>query len=179
MHMNFVHSSVYYRRTVPAEQPLKPTSERVRSPPSPKRRRRRPTPSPPPISSVSSRNYSSRHRNKSSSPPRSRRHYSPFIPLPPDLADYVSSKSNRTRREPSRSPVRDKRRRTRSRTLSASSSRADKTGSNNDDTNSIRTESNVQHEPTRTLFIGNLERDIRESKLREVFGRYGTIEEST
>jgi RNA recognition motif-containing protein len=39
-------------------------------------------------------------------------------------------------------------------------------------------ESNVQHEPTRTLFVGNLERDIRESKLKEVFGRYGTIEES-
>jgi RNA recognition motif-containing protein len=41
-----------------------------------------------------------------------------------------------------------------------------------------RAESNVQHEPTRTLFVGNLERDIRESKLKEVFGRYGTIEES-
>jgi RNA recognition motif-containing protein len=39
-------------------------------------------------------------------------------------------------------------------------------------------ESNVQHDPTRTLFVGNLERDIRESKLKEVFGRYGTIEES-
>jgi RNA recognition motif-containing protein len=48
----------------------------------------------------------------------------------------------------------------------------------NDDYGPSRAESNVQHEPTRTLFVGNLERDIRESKLKEVFGRYGTIEES-
>jgi RNA recognition motif-containing protein len=47
-----------------------------------------------------------------------------------------------------------------------------------DDHGPSRAESNVQHEPTRTLFVGNLERDIRESKLKEVFGRYGTIEES-
>jgi RNA recognition motif-containing protein len=53
-----------------------------------------------------------------------------------------------------------------------------KSRAKSDDHGPSRAESNVQHEPTRTLFVGNLERDIRESKLKEVFGRYGTIEES-
>ena len=28
------------------------------------------------------------------------------------------------------------------------------------------------------MFVGNLEREVRESKMKELFGRYGTIEES-
>jgi len=151
---------VYYRRTIPAEQPLNSESPPHRS------RRRSPSPLPPPSSS--SRRY---HHTSSPPPPpaRGRRHYSPFIPLPPDLADYAHKKGSS-----SRSPVR-RRSRSRSRSKSNSSTsspRAYKSRSKNDDMSS-----NFQHEPTRTLFVGNLERDIRESKLREVFGRYGTIEE--
>ncbi len=171
----FIHLfyfSVYYRRTVPAEQPLNPGSPRDRSPPSPKRRPRRPppSPSPPPVSS--------RSRHHPASPPsRSRRHYSPYIPLPPDLIDYAGTKSSRHRQDSSPSPSRNPRRRTRSRSISTSPI-AYKSRGKTDDFGPSRAESNVQHEPTRTLFVGNLERDIRESKLKEVFGRYGTIEES-
>ncbi|CAF1190539.1 unnamed protein product [Rotaria sordida] len=172
---------VYYRRTVPAEQPLNPGSPRERSPPSPKRRPRRPSPSPPPPP-ISSR--SSRHHHTSSPPPssssRSRRHYSPYIPLPPDLADYATTKANRHRQGSSPSPTRDyhhhRRHTTRSRSISTSPVTFKNRGKYEDHA-SNRVESNVQHEPTRTLFVGNLERDIRESKLKEVFGRYGTIEE--
>lgn len=164
---------VYYRRTVPAEQPLNPGSPRDRSPPSPKRRPRRPSPSPPPVSSRSRPHHTS-------SPSRSRRHYSPYIPLPPDLVDYASTKSSRRRQGSSPSspppPPPRPRRRSRSRSMSTSPV-AYKSRGKTDDHASSRAESNVQHEPTRTLFVGNLERDIRESKLREVFGRYGTIEE--
>ncbi|CAF2987630.1 unnamed protein product [Rotaria sp. Silwood2] len=161
---------VYYRRTIPAEQPLNPGSPRERTPPSPKRRPRRPSPSPPPVSSRS------RHHH-TSSPPRSRRHYSPYIPLPPDLADYATTKASRQRQGSSPSPPRDHhRRRTHSRTMSTSPV-AYKSRGKHEDYAPNRAESNVQHEPTRTLFVGNLERDIRESKLKEVFGRYGTIEE--
>ncbi|UJR09104.1 hypothetical protein I4U23_013351 [Adineta vaga] len=160
---------VYYRRTVPAEQPINPSSPRDRSPPSPKRRPRRPSPSPPPVSSRSRPHHTS-------SPPRSRRHYSPYIPLPPDLADYASTKSSRHRQASSPSPPPQPRRRSRSRSMSTSPV-AHKSRGKSDDLAINRGESNVQHEPTRTLFVGNLERDVRESKLREVFGRYGTIEE--
>jgi len=169
--IHLFYFSVYYRRTVPAEQPLNPGSPRDRSPPSPKRRPRRPlTPSPPPVSSRS------RH-HPVSPPPRSRRHYSPYIPLPPDLIDYASTKSSRHRQDSSPSPSRNPRRRSRSRSISTSPI-AYKSRGKTDDFGPNRAESNVQHEPTRTLFVGNLERDIRESKLKEVFGRYGTIEES-
>ncbi len=44
--------------------------------------------------------------------------------------------------------------------------------------NNLDNEPNAQQEPTRSLFVGNLERDITESKLKEIFGRYGTIDES-
>ncbi len=162
--------SVYYRRTVPAEQPLNPGSPRERSPPSPKRRPRRPSPSPPPVTSRSRPHHTS-------SPPRSRRHYSPYIPLPPDLLDYTGTKSTRHRQGSSPSPPPRQRRRSRSRSISTSPV-APKSRGKTDDHAFSRTESNVQHEPTRTLFVGNLERDVRESKLKEVFGRYGTIEES-
>ncbi|CAF1112933.1 unnamed protein product [Adineta steineri] len=170
---------VYYRRTVPAEQPLNPGSPRERSPPSPKRRPRRPSPSPPPPPPP----VSSRSRpHHTSSPPRSRRHYSPYIPLPPDLIDYAGTKSSRHRHGSSPSspppppPPPRARRRSRSRSMSTSPV-PHKSRGKTDDHAFSRTESNVQHEPTRTLFVGNLERDIRESKLKEVFGRYGTIEE--
>ncbi len=164
--------SVYYRRTVPAEQPLNPGSPHDRSPPSPKRRSRRPPspPSPPPVTSRS------RH-HRSPTPPRPRRHYSPYIPLPPDLVDYAGTKSSRHRQVSSPSPSRNNRRHSRSRSMSTSPV-AHKSRGKADDHGPSRAESNVQHEPTRTLFVGNLERDIRESKLKEVFGRYGTIEES-
>ena len=97
--------------------------------------------------------------------------------MPPDLADYASSKSSRHRHGSSPSPHREHRRRTRSRSVSTSPT-ARRSRGKHDDCAPGRIESNVQHEPTRTLFVGNLERDIRESKLKEVFGRYGTIEES-
>lgn len=167
---------VYYRRTVPAEQPLNPNSPRSpRSPrarsPSPKRRVRRPSPSPPP-------SPKRRPRRPSPSPPaRSRRHYSPYIPLPPDLADYATTKAARARPSISPSPPREQRRRSRTRSISASPV-AYKNRGRTEEHAQNRAESNVQHEPTRTLFVGNLERDIKESKLKEVFGRYGTIEES-
>lgn len=160
---------VYYRRTVPAEQPITASPRsRSRSPasPPPRRRpavRRPPTPSPP----------RSRHR-RSPTPPRPRRHYSPYIPIPPDLAEYAG----RPQHDSSPSPVRTTIRR---RSRSASTSPVGhKNRSKNDDFSAGRgggAESNVQHEPTRTLFVGNLERDIKESKIREVFGRYGKIEE--
>ena len=138
---------------------MNPESPRARSPPSPRRRPRRPSPSPPPP-------RSSRH-NPPSPPPRSRRHYSPYIPLPPELVGYTSTKSSRYQPSPpvSPPPARSRQRRSRSR-------------SKVDDSAASRVDSNVQHEPTRTLFVGNLEREVRESKLKELFGRYGTIEES-
>ncbi|CAF1355702.1 unnamed protein product [Rotaria magnacalcarata] len=166
---------VYYRRTVPAEQPLNPGSPRERSPPSPKRRPRRPSPSPPPPPPPPSSR--GRHHH-TSSPPRSRRHYSPYIPLPPDLADYATTKASRNRQGSSPSPPREQhRRRSRSRSISTSPVAYKAARGKYEDFSAGRAESNVQHEPTRTLFVGNLERDVRESKLKEVFGRYGTIEE--
>jgi RNA recognition motif-containing protein len=92
--------------------------------------------------------------------------------------DYSGQKASRNRQGSSPSPPArtQPRRRSRSRSTSASPIRQ-KTRGKIDDNGPNRTESNVQHEPTRTLFVGNLERDVRESKLREVFGRYGTIEE--
>jgi RNA recognition motif-containing protein len=62
--------------------------------------------------------------------------------------------------------------------MSASSIVHRSRGKNYDHPPSRGTESNIQHEPTRTLFVENLERDIRKSKLEELFRRYGTIEES-
>ena len=148
---------------------MNPGSPRGRSPPSPRRRPRRVSPSPPP-------HRSSRH-NPPSPPPRSRRHYSPYIPVPPELARYTNTKSSRSHTSPpvSPPPARSRPRRSRSRSASPQVHRS---RSNADDSAASRVDSNVQHEPTRTLFVGNLEREALESKLKELFGRYGTIEES-
>ena len=180
---------VYYRRTVPAEKPISPNSPPERSTP-PQRRRRRPSPpspSPPPVnprSYHSSRHRRSRSPRPSSPPPTSRstrpprRHYSPFIPLPPDLREYVSSKSSGGQR--ARSPVSPVRRHkpspTHRRSYSASPppppaphrSRRDAERSNHGDKNEL----------TRTLVVDNLERDVSDAKIEELFGRYGTIEQS-
>lgn len=131
---------------------------------------------------------SPRH-HRTVSPVRQRRTYSPYIPLPPDLLDYVNQRSKKKKNgSASKSPSpsrRGRRRRTpsksksRSRTPPPTSPSNSKSRSKKDDFSPSRMESNVQHEPTRTLFVGNIERDVKESKIREIFGRYGTIEESS
>jgi hypothetical protein len=186
---------VYYRKTVPAEQPINPGSPRERSPPA--RRHRRPSPPPPPSPSpppVSSRSHShhqssssSRHQ-RPSSPPRSsrapRRHYSPFIPLPPDLVDYVGKKPSRQQQQQrsSPSPVRRHQHKQTSKQQRSRSPNSHRSASPSSPPPAHRSnadnEFNAQQEPTRTLFVGNLERDIAESKLKEIFGRYGTIDDS-
>ncbi len=153
-------SRVFYRKTIPADQPISPGSlhERFSS-------NRRSRPSPPPIPSRKhSHRHSSSRRQRSISPPSpparsSRRPYSPYIPLPPDLIDYTDKKSSGQRPRSSPSPVR---RHHHSR--SPNNHRSDN-------------ELIVQNQPSRTLFIENLERNITESKLEEIFKRYGTIEE--
>ena len=99
------------------------------------------------------------------------------------MVDYVGKKSSRQQQRSSPSPVRrhhhkqtSKQQRSRSpnnhRSPSLSPPPPPPHRSNLDN------ESNAQNEPTRTLFVGNLERDITESKLKEIFGRYGTIDGS-
>ena len=184
---------VYYRRTVPAEQPLNSASPNERSPPHRRHRRsstRSPSPPPPPPVSSRGRYSSSSRHQRAISPPRSpppmrssrppRRPYSPYIPLPPDLADYVSSAApTRTRPPSSPSPVRrhhhkhsskSKRSRSPNSHRSASGSPVPRAHADAD--------ANGQSEPTRTLLVENLDRDISESKLKDIFGRYGTIDES-
>ncbi|CAF0766698.1 unnamed protein product [Adineta steineri] len=168
--MQVVLEPVYHHRTVSAEQPLNPRSLRGRSPPSSKRDSRRPSSSPPP--SVRNRSY-----HKSIPPPHSSRHHSPYIRISPDSVDHAGSKPSRYRQGSSPSPARYNRRRSRSRSISTSSSAIKSRGKTDDYALSrSAVESYVQHEPTRTLFVGNLEWDIRESKLKEIFRQYGTIE---
>ena len=181
-------SRVYYRKSVPAEQPIKPsTSPYERS--SPPRRSRRatpPSPSPPPSTTSRSHSYhkssssSSRYPRtnspiRSSRPPRPpRRPYSPYIPLPPDLVDYANKGPSRQRQRSSPSPVRQHKQS--SRQKRSRSANGDRSMSRSSTTSSQQASSD--QEPTRTLLVGNLERDISESKLKELFARYGTIEDS-
>jgi len=166
-------SRVFYRKTVPADQPISPGSPRERFPSTRRPRRSSPrSPSPPPIPSRNhSRRHSSSRRQRSISPPStppppprsSRRPYSPYIPLPPDLIDYTDKKSSGQRPRSSPSPVR-RHHHKQQHSKSPTNHRSDN-------------ELIVQHEPSRTLFIENLERNITESKLEDIFNRYGIIEE--
>ncbi|CAF3025939.1 unnamed protein product [Rotaria sp. Silwood2] len=183
--MQVLLEPVYYRKTVPAEQPIKPDSSRERSPPN--RRRRRPTPPcpspspPPPPPPVSSHHGSSSRHQRTKSPSRSsrqaRRQYSPYIPLPPDLVNFVKKKSSRQREHsssPTPPPVR-RHHHKQQRSPTPNNHRTPSPSSPN--RTNLDNESSTQHEPTRTLLIENLERNITESKLEEIFGRYGTIKE--
>ena len=183
----FIFFRVYYRKTVPAEQPIKPsTPPRERSPPARRPRRPSPSPSPPPASSRSRSHHqsssSSRHQY-ANSPPRSsrpppRRVYSPYIPLPPDLVDYASKGSSRQRQHssPSPSPVRRHQHKQTSRQKHSRSPNNHRSPSSSPVPH--RSNSDAQQEPTRMIVVENLERDITESKLKDLFARYGTIDES-
>ena len=124
-----------------------------------------PPPPPPPV-----------RKHYSAALPAPHRHYTPYIPLPPDLLDYVhSSKAaassmtttiNRSRQRSSPSPAR--RHEQRKSRLSRSSSNS----------THVDGEPRVQSEASRILVVEQLDRDISESKLRDIFGRYGTIEQS-
>lgn len=173
---------VYYRKTVPAEQPIQPSTppyERS-SPPRRSRRTTPPSPSPPPIPSRSRSHHQSSSRYprpkspiRSSRPPR--RPYSPYIPLPPDLVEYTSKTSSRhqQRSSPS-SPIAHHQRKQSSRQKRSRSANGHRSTSRSSTTSQ---QTSSDQEPTRTLFVDNLERDITESKLRELFARYGTIED--
>ena len=174
---------------MPAEQPIKPsTPPRERSPPPRRQRRPSPSPSPPPASSRSRSHHqpssSSSRQQHTNSPPRSarppRRAYSPYIPLPPDLADYVSKGPIRQRQPSPPSPVRRPQNKQTSKQIQSRSPNNHRSPSlsplpyrSNSDY-----PSNAQQEPTRMIVVENLERDITESKLKDLFARYGTIEES-
>jgi RNA-binding protein 15 len=180
--MQVLLEPVYYRKTVPAEQPIKSsTPSRERSPPPPRRQRRpSPSPSPPPVSSRSRSHHQSSSRHQyANSPPRStrppRRPYSPYIPLPPDLVDYTSKSSSRQRQRSSPSPVR--RHQHKQKHSRSPNNHRSPLSSPVPHRSNVDHESNDQQEPTRTILVGNLERDITESKLKELFARYGTIEE--
>lgn len=182
--MRSIFCRVYYRKTVPAERPIQSsTPPRERSPP-PRRSRRAtpPSPSPPPApsrsrshhqsSSSSSRYPRAKSPIHSSRPPR--RPYSPYIPLPPDLVQYTHKSSSRQRSPPS--PVGHHPRKQSSRQKRSRSANGHRSTSPSS-TTSRHTSSD--QEPTRTLVVDNLERDTTESKLKELFARYGTIEDST
>ncbi|CAF3447001.1 unnamed protein product [Rotaria sp. Silwood1] len=180
--MQVLLEPVYYRKTVPAEQPIKPESSRERSPKT--RRHRRPTPpsplpSPPP---ASSHHRSLSRRQHTKSPSRSsrpaRRQYSPFIPLPPDLANYKKNISSRQREHSSPSPPPPPppvRRHHHKKQHSPTPNKHRTSSPSSPNRNNLDNESNIQNEPTRTLLIENLERNVTESKLEGIFGRYGTI----
>lgn len=186
---------VYYRRTVPAEQPLNSGSPRDRSPPHRRHRRSStrspsppPPPPPPPVSSRGRYSSSSRHQ-RAVSPPRSpppmrssrapRRPYSPYIPLPPDLVDYVSAAPSRHRQHSSPSPVRRHHHKHSSKSHRSRSPNSHRSASASPVHRAhAEPDGNGQSEPTRTLLVENLDRDVSESKLKETFGRYGTIHES-
>ena len=176
---------VYYRKTVPAEQPIPSSpSPHERSPP-PRRSRRAtpPSPSPPPApsrsrshhqsSSSSSRYPRTKSPIRSSRPPR--RPYSPYIPLPPDLAEYSNKSSSRQRQRSSPSPVGHHQRKQSSRQKRSRSANGHRSTSPSSTTSQ---QTSSDQEPTRTLVVDNLERDTTESKLKELFARYGTIEDS-
>jgi hypothetical protein len=171
--MQVLLEPVYYRKTIPAEQPIKPESPRERSPPT--RRQRRPSPpspSPPPVRSRSHHQPSSSRHQKTISPPPSppprssrppRRPYSPYIPLPPDLVDYVGKNSSRQRSSPS--PVRrhhhhHKQTSKQQRSPSPNSHRSASPLPSR--RNNLDTEQHAQQEQTRILFVSNLYRDITE-----------------
>ncbi|CAF0882464.1 unnamed protein product [Adineta steineri] len=179
---------VFYRKTVPASRPISPGSVHERFTSNQRSRHRSPQrPSSPLITSRSHsyRQSSSRRQRSISAPPTpppppppppprsSRRHYSPYIPVPPDLNDYTSKKSSRQQQQRSSpSPVRRHHNKQRSRSpnirriISAPAHRV------NSDKDIV-----VQQEPSRILFIENLERNITESTLKQLFNRYGFIEE--
>ncbi|CAF3848955.1 unnamed protein product, partial [Rotaria magnacalcarata] len=182
--MRVLVEPVYYRKTFPAEQPIKPDNSRERSPQH--RRRHRPTPpspSPPPPTARSHNRSSLRHQrtkspipsSRSSRPPR--RNYSPYIPLPPDLMDYAKTKSSRQRKHSSSSPARRPHHKETSRQQRSRSPNSHRSGSPSLPTHrtNLDNEFTIQDEPTRTLCIENLDRSVTDSKLEEIFGRYGTI----
>jgi len=179
--MQVLLEPVYYRKTVPAEQPIKRDSPRERSPP-PRRQRRPspPSPSPPPVRNRSHNQSSSSRHQRPISPPRSsrppRRPYSPYIPLPPDLANYTGKSSSRQQQRSPPSPV-HRHHHKQQRNRSPNGHRSASPSSPVPHRANLDNETNSQQEPTRTLSVENLERDITESKLKEIFGRYGTIEE--
>ncbi|CAF3898498.1 unnamed protein product [Rotaria magnacalcarata] len=179
--MRVLVEPVYYRKTFPAEQPIKPDNSRERSPQH--RRRHRPTPpspSPPPPTARSHNRSSLRHQRTKSPIPSSRpprRNYSPYIPLPPDLMDYAKTKSSRQRKHSSSSPARRPHHKETSRQQRSRSPNSHRSGSPSLPTHrtNLDNEFTIQDEPTRTLCIENLDRSVTDSKLEEIFGRYGTI----
>ncbi|CAF0881545.1 unnamed protein product [Rotaria sordida] len=185
--MQVLLEPVYYRKTIPAEQPMKPESSRERSPSNRRHRRLTPPipspPPPPPPPPVSSHHRSSPRHQHTKSPSRSsrpeRRQYSPYIPLPPDLVDYVTKKSSRQQEPASLSssspppPVR----RHHHKQQGSPTPNNHRTSSLSSNRTNLDNDSNIQNEPTRTLLIENLERNITESKLEELFGRYGAIKQ--
>ncbi|CAF3628194.1 unnamed protein product [Rotaria socialis] len=178
--MRVLVEPVYYRKTLPAEQPIKPDNSRER--PS-THRRRRPTPPSPSPPARSHNHSSSRHQrtkspivsSRSSRPPR--RNYSPYIPLPPDLLNYAKTKPSRQRKHSSLSPARRSHHKDASKQQRSRSPNSQRSGSPSPPTHrtNLDNESTIQGEPTRTLCIENLDRSVTDSKLEEIFGRYGTI----
>lgn len=172
---------------MPTEQPMMDEGPHERSLSNRRRqRRRRRTPSPP-----VSAHYHPSLRHQHTNPPyvstrvlrSSRRNYAPYIPLPPDLIDYGKRKSSRKRQHSSPSPARrghhhyqrEKSKQKRSRTPNSHRSLSRSASPHR---SNVDNESNDENEPTRTLCIDNLDKNITESKLRDVFGQYGTIKDS-
>ncbi|CAF0777633.1 unnamed protein product [Didymodactylos carnosus] len=107
---------------------------------------------------------SSPHNHRShpyarAAPPR---RYSPNVPLPSGLDGFARKDSRRHRRGSSNSSPR--------------STHSNNNNNNNNDNDDMQINSEDQ-EATRTIFVGNLERDITEEQLRDIFDNYGVIEE--
>ncbi|UJR37082.1 hypothetical protein I4U23_029786 [Adineta vaga] len=180
---------VFYRKSIPANRPISPGLLHQRFVADHRSSRRPParhSPSPP----INYQNHfyhplPSQYQHPMSPPPfphsRSRasrsshRNYSPYIPLPPDLMNYNEKKSNRLQRRPS--PSSDRRRHHQKQTSRQQRSRSPTNRRSPSHRVNLEHEPVIQQEPSRTLFIENLERNITESVLEQIFSRYGLIED--
>lgn len=160
-----------HERFIPNQRFVRQSSRRSPSPPDPSRShsyRKLPPPIPLPL-----------RRQRSISPPPvpsshlrpPRRHYAPYIPLPPDLLDYVNKASSRPQQRSPPAPIRRSHhhnppvRHPRSRSPRSPVHRVSST-----------IEPTIQHEPSRMLIIENLDRNIAEPTLSQIFSDYGFIE---
>ncbi|CAF1589469.1 unnamed protein product, partial [Adineta ricciae] len=177
---------VFYRKTIPSNTPIGPglLHKRFIADQRSTHRSARRSPSPP----INFPNHFYRQTSlqyprpiSSSSPPRSRpsrllrRNFPSYLPLPPDLKDYIEKKPNRSHRcsPPSSDRHRpsSKQSSRQQRSRSPANRRSPSHRANSDH------EPAIQQDPSRTLIVENLERNISESELEQIFSRYGTIDD--
>ncbi|CAF0857761.1 unnamed protein product [Didymodactylos carnosus] len=154
---------VYYRRHHPPDHPLYDERNKYSpSRPAPERSQAALTMRHSPVFSkprYSPYNHRSQPYTRTAPP----RRYSPYIPLPPELDGFAKKSSRRHRRRSSSS--------------SHQSTNSNNNRNNNNNDNNETKINNEDRDATRTIFVGNLERDITEEQLQDVFDKYGVIEE--